>query len=191
MIISRRALIAAGIGVLAAESLARIGSGFAAFAEARKLRVASVKFGTLAWLLETIKAEKLDEKYNVALEIIETATNQSSPVALYGGSADVVVTDWPWAFAPARHGRGGQVCALLRRARCRRRAGRQPDQEVCRSQGQKVWRRRFLHRQELAAVARPREKGTRSRLGRSRSAPVWRSPAAHRTAEGWPAGCGP
>jgi NitT/TauT family transport system substrate-binding protein len=98
MIISRRALIAAGIGVLAAESLARLGSGFAAFAEARKLRVASVKFGTLAWLLETIKAEKLDEKYNVALEIIETATNQSSPVALYGGSADVVVTDWPWAL---------------------------------------------------------------------------------------------
>ncbi len=75
-----------------------LGSGFAAFAEARKLRVASVKFGTLAWLLETIKAEKLDEKYNVALEIIETATNQSSPVALYGGSADVVVTDWPWAL---------------------------------------------------------------------------------------------
>ncbi|MGZ8410146.1 MAG: ABC transporter substrate-binding protein [Hyphomicrobium sp.] len=98
MIISRRALIAAGIGLLAAESLARLGSGFAAFAEPRKLRVASVKFGTLAWLLETIKAEKLDEKYNVALEIIETATNQSSPVALYGGSADVVVTDWPWAL---------------------------------------------------------------------------------------------
>jgi NitT/TauT family transport system substrate-binding protein len=57
-----------------------------------------VKFGTLAWLLETIKAENLDEKYNVALEIVETATNQSSPVALYGGSADVVVTDWPWAL---------------------------------------------------------------------------------------------
>jgi NitT/TauT family transport system substrate-binding protein len=98
MIISRRALIAAGIGVLTAESLARFGGGFAAFGEVRKLRVASVKFGTLAWLLETIKAEKLDEKYNVALEIVETATNQSSPVALYGGSADVVVTDWPWAL---------------------------------------------------------------------------------------------
>jgi NitT/TauT family transport system substrate-binding protein len=98
MIISRRALIAAGIGVLTAESLARFGGGFAAFGEVRKLRVASVKFGTLAWLLETIKAENLDEKYNVALEIVETATNQSSPVALYGGSADVVVTDWPWAL---------------------------------------------------------------------------------------------
>lgn len=99
MKITRRDLIAAGIGFLAAESLVRFSGGtFAALADARKLRVASVKFGTLAWLLETIKAEKLDEKYNVALEIIETATNQSSPVALYGGSADVVVTDWPWAL---------------------------------------------------------------------------------------------
>ncbi len=98
MIISRRALIAAGIGVLVGESLARLGGPLAALAQARQLRVASVKFGTLAWLLETIKAEKLDAKYNVSLDIIETATNQSSPVALYGGSADVVVTDWPWAL---------------------------------------------------------------------------------------------
>jgi NitT/TauT family transport system substrate-binding protein len=48
--------------------------------------------------LETIKAEKLDEKHNLSLGIVETATNQSSPVALYGGSADVVVTDWPWVL---------------------------------------------------------------------------------------------
>ncbi len=98
MRITRRVLVAACGGALAAELLGRAVHPFEALAEARKLRVASVKFGTLAWLLETIKAEKLDAKYGITLEIIETASNQSSPIALYGGSADVVVTDWPWAL---------------------------------------------------------------------------------------------
>lgn len=98
MRISRRALVAAGAGFVAAEGLGRLLNPTSAWAEARPLRVASVKFGTLAWLLETIKAEKLDAKHNIRLDIVETATNQSSPVALYGGSADVVVTDWPWAL---------------------------------------------------------------------------------------------
>jgi NitT/TauT family transport system substrate-binding protein len=57
-----------------------------------------VKFGTLAWLLETIKAEGLDAKHGVKLEVIEIANNQATPIALYGGSADVVVSDWPWAL---------------------------------------------------------------------------------------------
>ncbi len=98
MMISRRALFAAACGVLAAESIARIAGSPSAWAQARKLRVASVKFGTLAWLLETIKAEKLDEKYKRFARHRRNSHNQSSPVALYGGSADVVVTDWPWAL---------------------------------------------------------------------------------------------
>jgi NitT/TauT family transport system substrate-binding protein len=98
MRLSRRSLLAAATGVLGAEVLGRATLPFRAWADARALRIASVKFGTLAWLLETIKAEKLDEKHNLALQIVETATNQSSPVALYGGSADVVVTDFPWVL---------------------------------------------------------------------------------------------
>lgn len=98
MRLSRRGVLVSGIAGLAAMSSGGLAFPRAAYAEARKLRVASVKYGTLAWLLETIKAEKLDDKYNLSLDIVETATNQSSPIALYGGSADVVVTDWPWAL---------------------------------------------------------------------------------------------
>ena len=98
MKLSRRALMAVAAGVLAGGAVGPLAFSNRAFAQAGKLRVASVKFGTLAWLLETIKSEKLDEKYNLSIEIVETATNQSSPIALYGGSADVVVTDWPWAL---------------------------------------------------------------------------------------------
>ncbi len=98
MMVSRRSMLAAGISGLAALSVSGVVFPEVAFAQTQKLRVASVKFGTLAWLLETIKAEKLDQKNSLEIEIVETATNMSSPVALYGGSADVVVTDWPWAL---------------------------------------------------------------------------------------------
>lgn len=62
------------------------------------LRLASVKFGSLGWLIETIRAEGLDKKHGLELEVIEIANNQASPITLYGGSADVIVSDWPWAL---------------------------------------------------------------------------------------------
>jgi NitT/TauT family transport system substrate-binding protein len=62
------------------------------------LKVASVKFGSLSWLLETIRAEGLDKKHGLSLEIVDIASNQGSAVALYGGSADVVVSDWTWGL---------------------------------------------------------------------------------------------
>lgn len=62
------------------------------------LRVASVKFGSVGWLLETIRREKLDAKHGLTLEVVEIANNQASPITLYGGSADVIVSDWPWAL---------------------------------------------------------------------------------------------
>lgn len=89
----RRTLLS-GTAALALAPLCPI----AARAEAATLKVASVKFGSLAWLLDTIKAEGLDKKHALKLNVVEIANNQSSPIALYGGSADVVVSDWPWAL---------------------------------------------------------------------------------------------
>lgn len=65
---------------------------------AKPLRLASVKFGSLAWLIETVKAEGLDKKHGLSLDVVEIATNQASAVALYGGNADMVVSDWTWAL---------------------------------------------------------------------------------------------
>ncbi|MGD9783774.1 MAG: ABC transporter substrate-binding protein [Hyphomicrobiaceae bacterium] len=62
------------------------------------LKVASLKFGSLNWLLETIKAEKLAETAGVSIEVVEVATNQAGPIALLSGDADVVVSDWTWAM---------------------------------------------------------------------------------------------
>jgi NitT/TauT family transport system substrate-binding protein len=94
MIIARRSLFASALASVAV-ALAQ-----PAIAEpaAAPLRVASVKFGSLSWLLETIRAEGLDKKHGLSIDVIEIASNQASPVTLYGGSADVVVSDWTWAL---------------------------------------------------------------------------------------------
>lgn len=91
-------MIAKRLILRGAVAIAALGIAVSASADPAPLRVASVKFGSLGWLLETIKAEGLDKKHGLELEIIEIANNQASPIALYGGSADVVVSDWTWAL---------------------------------------------------------------------------------------------
>ena len=58
------------------------------------VRVAALKFGTVNWVLETIKQRKLDKKHKVQLVVIPLASTNGAKIALQGGSADIVVTDW-------------------------------------------------------------------------------------------------
>jgi NitT/TauT family transport system substrate-binding protein len=93
MIDRRRVLIAGGA------VLASVGLGVPTRAAGvGTLRVASLKFGSLSWLLETIRAEGIAEKLGLKLEIIDVATNQAGPVALLAGDADIIISDWPWAL---------------------------------------------------------------------------------------------
>jgi NitT/TauT family transport system substrate-binding protein len=92
--IDRRRVLVAGGAVLAS-----VGFGFPArAADLGTLRVASLKFGSLSWVLETIRAEGLADKVGLKLVVVEVATNQAGPVALLSGDADVIVSDWPWAL---------------------------------------------------------------------------------------------
>lgn len=92
--IDRRSILLAG-----GAALASVGLGVpASAASLGTLRVASLKFGSLSWVLETIRAEGLADKVGLKLDIIEVATNQAGPVALLSGEADVIVSDWPWAL---------------------------------------------------------------------------------------------
>lgn len=92
--IDRRRVLVAGGAVLAVAGL-----GWPArAADVGTLSVASLKFGSLSWVLETIRAEGLAEKVGLDLKVIEVATNQAGPVALLSGEADVIVSDWPWAL---------------------------------------------------------------------------------------------
>jgi NitT/TauT family transport system substrate-binding protein len=62
------------------------------------LRLASVKYGSLSWVVETIRALELDKKAGLEIEIVDVASNQAGPVALLAGGADVIVSDWTWAM---------------------------------------------------------------------------------------------
>jgi NitT/TauT family transport system substrate-binding protein len=62
------------------------------------LRAAVLKFGTVNWLLDVIKANKLDSHEDFALEITELASNSATQVALLGGEADLMVSDWFWVM---------------------------------------------------------------------------------------------
>jgi NitT/TauT family transport system substrate-binding protein len=63
---------------------------------AERLRIAAQKTGTLAWELDIIRAAGLDRQHELALETTELASTEAGKIALKGGSADVIVTDWLW-----------------------------------------------------------------------------------------------
>ncbi len=62
------------------------------------IRLATVKFGSVNWLVETIKDEGIDKKHGIEIVPVEVANNQAGPVALMAGNADVIVSDWTWAL---------------------------------------------------------------------------------------------
>lgn len=62
------------------------------------LRLATVKYGSLNWLVETIFRQKLDEEAGLKLDILHVANNQGGPVALLSNEAEIVVSDWTWAM---------------------------------------------------------------------------------------------
>ncbi|MBR0795927.1 ABC transporter substrate-binding protein [Bradyrhizobium jicamae] len=60
------------------------------------IRVAAQKTGTLAWELAVIRSHGLDRKANLSIEIVDLASPEAGKVALRAGTADVMVSDWPW-----------------------------------------------------------------------------------------------
>lgn len=92
--IERRTLI---LGALALPAL-----GYAplrAFGQAGgPLKVAAVKFGSVNWLLDTIKAEGIDKKLGLEIATVELANNQAGTISLLSGGSDIIVSDWPWAL---------------------------------------------------------------------------------------------
>lgn len=93
MIDRRRLLASAGAGLVAAAVSRPVHAALSG-----SLRLASVKYGSLSWVVETIRALDLDKKAGLALDTIEVASNQAGPVALLAGGADVIVSDWTWAM---------------------------------------------------------------------------------------------
>src|SRR5271170_4241687 len=60
------------------------------------IRIATQKTGTLAWELEILRAHDLDRKADFAIETTELASTEAGKIALKGGSADLILSDWLW-----------------------------------------------------------------------------------------------
>jgi NitT/TauT family transport system substrate-binding protein len=60
------------------------------------LRIAAQKTGTLAWELEIIRAHGLDRQADLNLDVTELASTEAGQIALKGGSADLILSDWLW-----------------------------------------------------------------------------------------------
>lgn len=95
---TRRGVLSTGAAFSISMALPRVLSA------AEPLRLTSVKFGSLSWVIDTIRTEGIDKKQGLDLKIIDVATNPAAPVALLSGAADVIVSDWTWALRQRARG---------------------------------------------------------------------------------------
>jgi NitT/TauT family transport system substrate-binding protein len=63
---------------------------------AETIRLAVQKTGTFAWELAVIRAHGLDRQANLVIQVNELASPEAGKIALRGGGADVIVSDWLW-----------------------------------------------------------------------------------------------
>jgi NitT/TauT family transport system substrate-binding protein len=98
MITRRAALLGAAF------ALASAGLPWPARATGLSLRVAALRFGSLSWLLDTVRSERLDAKWGLELDVMDVASNQAGAIALMAGATDVIVSDWFWALRQRSQG---------------------------------------------------------------------------------------
>src|SRR5262245_23843364 len=65
-------------------------------ATAGTIKLGVLKFGTVNWELDVIKANGFDKAEGLDLEVVELANTGATTVALQAGAVDVIVTDWLW-----------------------------------------------------------------------------------------------
>ncbi len=63
---------------------------------ASKPRIAVQATGSFAWELATARAYGLDQAEGIDFETTELATTEAGKVALIGGAADLILSDWLW-----------------------------------------------------------------------------------------------
>ena len=60
------------------------------------IRLAVQKTGTVAWEIAAMKALGLDKAADLVVQTTELATTDAGKIALQGGAADLIVSDWLW-----------------------------------------------------------------------------------------------
>ena len=89
------------LAVLALVSLTALS---ARAADLGTMKIGALKFGTVNWELDVIKAHGLDAKEGFTLEIVPFGANDAADVALMGGAVNAVVEDWLFVSRPRSDG---------------------------------------------------------------------------------------
>ena len=84
----------AGLRVIIVIVLALAATSAASAAD--RIRLAVQKTGTLAWELDVIRTRGLDRKLDLDIATLELASTEAGKIALKGGSADMMLSDWLW-----------------------------------------------------------------------------------------------
>jgi len=61
-----------------------------------RLRIALQKTGTLGWELAVVKAYGLDKQAKLDIDATELASTDAGKIAIQGGGADLIISDWLW-----------------------------------------------------------------------------------------------
>lgn len=75
------------------------------FGQVPLLKAGVLKFGTVNWELQIIKAYGLDKKEGFELEVVPFAGKSATTTALQGGAVDLIVSDWIWVSRQRNEGR--------------------------------------------------------------------------------------
>jgi len=71
---------------------------------ADRIRVAVQRTGTLAWSLMSSRPMASIAKSNLEIQAMELASPEAGKIAIKGGSADLLLSDWLWVAREARLG---------------------------------------------------------------------------------------
>lgn len=72
---------------------------------AKSFRVGVLKFGTVNWLMDTIRHHRLDVRNGFSLDVLPLASKTATSTALLSGEVDAIVTDWFWVLRQRAEGR--------------------------------------------------------------------------------------
>ena len=99
------------------------------------VRLAVQKTGTFAWELAVIRAHGPDGQANLAVEVQGIGKSEAGKIALRGGAADIIVSDWLWVSR--ERGVGAKLTFYPYSERARRGHGVEciPDPHIGRPQG--------------------------------------------------------
>ena len=98
-VIARRSVLTGGAMLLCALAVPTVG-----LAASSSLRVSSLRFGSLSWLLDTIHDRRIDAKFAIDIDVVDVATTQAGPIALLAGHVEIIVSDWLWALRQRSEG---------------------------------------------------------------------------------------